>query len=118
METTPRRGQIVRCGLDPVTGSEQAGERPVLVLSPDYINERSPVVLVAALTTRKTERVYPFEALIEPPDGGISVRSKVSLMQLRSVDKSRITYTYGMVSQGAMREVDAALEVAVGLVRL
>ena len=62
-----KRGDVVRVRLDPILGSEQAGERPALVLSPDFINERSPVVLIAAITSKKTERVYPFEALIEPP---------------------------------------------------
>jgi mRNA interferase MazF len=59
----------VRVPLSPVVGSEQAGERSALVLSPDVINEHSPIILVAPLTTKKTERVYPFEAVIEPPEG-------------------------------------------------
>src|SRR5438132_13402 len=58
-----KRGDIVRVRLDPVEGSEQAGERPALVISPDVINEHSPVILIAALTSQKTERVYPFEFL-------------------------------------------------------
>ena len=50
-----KRGDIVRVRLDPVEGSEQAGERPALVISPDVINEHSPVILIAALTSQKTE---------------------------------------------------------------
>ncbi len=115
METAPRRGEIVRVVLDPVKGSEQAGERPALVVSPDFINARSPVVLVAALTTRKTDRVYPFEALIEPPEGGVAVRSKVMLMHLRSVDKCRITHVCGILGPASMRRVEEALRVATGL---
>lgn len=42
-----RRGEIVRVRLDPGVGSEQAGERPALVISPDIMNEHSPVVVVA-----------------------------------------------------------------------
>jgi len=105
----------VRVRLDPVEGSEQAGERPALVLSPDVINEHSPVVLIASITSRKTERVYPFEALIEPPEGGLTLPSKVLLMHLRSVDKRRLTGRYGTVSPATLRRVENALKVATGL---
>ena len=113
-----RRGDVVRVRFDPTEGAEQAGERPALVISPDLINERSPVILVASLTSRKTERVYSFEVLIEPPEGGLSLRSKALLLQLRSIDKTRITGQYGSVSADTMRRVDDALKIAVGLVHL
>ena len=103
--------------LNPTEGSEQGGERPTLVISPDLINERSPVVLVAALTSRKTDRVYPFETLIEPPEGGLTLRSKVMLMHLRLVDKQRVTHFYGVVSAETMARVEDALKVATGLTR-
>jgi len=113
-----RRGDIVRVRLDPVEGSEQSCERPGLVVSPDLINERSPVILVAAITSRKTDKVYPFEALIEPPEGGLTQRSKVLLLQLRALDKRRIQGKYGVVSAAILERVDAALRIAVGLTRL
>lgn len=112
-----KRGDVIRVRLDPTEGSEQAGERPVLVLSPDPINEHSRVILVAAITSRKTDRVNPFDALIEPPDGGLALRSKVLLMHVRSVDKSRITGRYGRVSEDTMLAVEEALKVATGLVK-
>jgi mRNA interferase MazF len=108
----------VRVRLDPVVGSEQAGERPALVLSPDLINERSPVILIAAITSQKTDRIFPFEALIEPPDSGLSVRSKVMLLQLRSVDKERLVGRYGKVSETTMQRVEEALKVATGLTKV
>ncbi len=108
----------MRARFDPTEGAEQAGERPALVISADYINERSPVVLVAPITSKKTERVYPFEALIDPVDGGLSMRSKALLLQMRSIDKSRITGSYGTLAADTMRKVDEALKIAVGLVRL
>jgi mRNA interferase MazF len=108
----------VRVRLDPVVGSEQAGERPALVISPDLINERSPVILIAAITSQKTERVYPFEALLDPPDGGLAVRSKVMLTHMRSVDKERLIGRYGKVSEKTMQRVEDALKIAAGLTRL
>ena len=118
MALTPDRGEVVRVRLDPVVGSEQAGERPALVISPDLINERSPVILIAAITSQKTERVYPFEALLDPPDGGLAVRSKVMLTHMRSVDKERLIGRYGKVSEKTMQRVEDALKIAAGLTRL
>ena len=111
----PQRGDILRVRLNPIEGSEQGGERPVLVLSPDIINAHSPVILVSALTSRKTDRLYPFEALIKPPEGGLDQQSKVMLLHIRSIDKRRITGYYGHVSEDVMAQVDAALKIAVGL---
>jgi mRNA interferase MazF len=104
--------------LDPVEGSEQAGERPAVVISPDLVNQHSPVILVAAITSRKTDCVYPFEALVEPPEGGLRVRSKVLLMQLRSVDRRRLIGSYGALSAETMLQVEEALRIATGLTRL
>jgi mRNA interferase MazF len=113
-----RRGEIVRVRLNPVEGSEQSGDRPAIVISPDLINLHSPVILVAPITSRKTGKVYPFEALVEPPDGGLSQTSKVLLTQLRAVDKQRISGRYGPVSDTVMERVESALRIAVGLTRL
>ncbi len=113
---SPKRGDLVQVQLSPVIGSEQAGKRPALVISPDVINEHSPVILIAPLTSKKTERVYPFEVLIEPPEGGVTQRSKVMLTHLRGVDKRRISEIYGRVSAETMHRVEEALKVATGLI--
>lgn len=114
----PSRGDVVRVRLDPIEGSEQGGERPALVISPDVINEYCPVILLAAITTKKVDRIYPFEVFIEPPEGGLTQPSKVLLMHLRSVDKRRLTGYYGRVSVATMTKVEEALKIAVGLSRL
>ena len=110
-----RRGDVVRVRLDPTEGSEQAGERPALVLSPEIINRHSPIILIAPITSKKAERVYPFKALIEPGEGGLPMRSKVLLMQTRSLDKSRLLGHYGHLNEQTMLQVDQALKVAAGL---
>lgn len=109
-----RRGDVVRARFDPVEGSEQAGTRPAIVLSPDSYNRRSPLVILAPLTTQNTERLYPHEALIEAGDGA-PLRSKALLPQLRSMAKSRILSYYGRVSAQTLQAIDAALQIAVGL---
>ena len=53
------RGEIYWANLDPVKGHEQAGERPVLVLSQDVFNERSGVVIAVALTSQPQKAGFP-----------------------------------------------------------
>ena len=118
MTRSARRGDIVRLRLDPVEGAEQGGDRPGLVISPDIINRHNPVVLIAAITSKKTEKVYPHEALIEPSEAGLPKRSKVMLMQMRGLDKHRIIGYYGAVDAPTLARVDAALRIATGLTRL
>ena len=111
------RGAVVRMKLDPVVGSEQGGERPALILSPDPINNHSPIIVIAPLTTKKLDRVRPFETVIDPPDGGLPRRSKVLLLHISGLDKRRITGRYGIVSDETMIRVDEALKIATGLTR-
>jgi mRNA interferase MazF len=60
----------------------------------------------------------PFEVLVEPPEGGLTRRSKVLLMQLRAVDKRRVRGRYGTVSDATLRRIEDALKVATGLTRM
>ena len=108
------RGDIVLARFDPTEGSEQSGVRPAIVLSPTSTNRRSPVLILAPLTTRNTERVYAHEALIDAGEGAPRP-CKVLLNQLRSMSKSRVLSRYGHVSDATMLEVDAAFKIAVGL---
>lgn len=112
-----RRGDIVQARFDPTQESEQSGVRPAVVVSPDSVNARSPVLILAPLTTRNTERLYPHEALLEAGDG-VPRRSKVLLMQLRAMSKARILNHYGSVAPQTMQRIDSALQIAVGLEKL
>lgn len=112
-----RRGDIVQARFDPVEGSEQSGIRPALVLSPEKLNKNSPIVVLAPLTTKNLERIYPFEVLVEP-DEVVKRRSKILLLQLRGMSKTRILNLYGAASPETLAEVDAALQIAVGLEKI
>ena len=77
----PDRGDFVRLVLDPYTGREQGGERPVLVLSPLGFSMATGYALVAPVT--RTVRDWPFEVVIGP---GLRVSGVVLADQTRSVD--------------------------------
>jgi mRNA interferase MazF len=110
-----RRGDIVRAVFGGTIGSEQAGELPAVVLSPTFINERSPIVVIAPITSKKTDRVYPYEVLIDPPEAGLTLPSKALLLRARSVDIQRLGAKLGELSVETMCKIDIALKIAMGL---
>ncbi len=98
--------------LDPVRGSEQAGQRPVLVVSRESINQVLPVVNVVPLTSLKSSerRIYPNEVLLPAGTGGIAVDSLALCYQIRTLDKSRLITELGQVTDRKTRaQVLAAL---------
>ena len=54
-----QRGDIFLANLEPVKGSEQGGIRPVLVIQNNIYNKHSPVLIIAALTSKIFEKEYP-----------------------------------------------------------
>jgi mRNA interferase MazF len=77
----PERGDFAGSVLDPYTGHEQGGERPVLVLSTKEFNATTHYALVAPVT--RTIRDWPFEV---PIPSGLRVSGVVLTDQIRSVD--------------------------------
>src|SRR4029079_2248079 len=82
--TFPRRGELYWVDLDPTVGSEIAKRRPGLIISNDVGNQFSARVIVAPLTSRGTDRVYPFEVLVPSGEGGLAETSKIALDQIRT----------------------------------
>ena len=102
---------------DPGAGLGARGRRPALVILPDLINRNSPVILVAGITTKKVDRIYPFEVPIGD-EAGLAEPSKAMLLQLRSVDRSRIAGRYGRIADSTHAALDEALRIANGLTPL
>ncbi|MCA1752681.1 MAG: type II toxin-antitoxin system PemK/MazF family toxin [Flavobacteriales bacterium] len=51
-----KKGEIWRATLNPVTGREQAGFRPVLIISGNLLNTHTDIVIACPLTTTKCTR--------------------------------------------------------------
>jgi mRNA interferase MazF len=86
----PRRGELYWVALDPTVGTEIAKTRPALIISNDLGNQHAQQVIVAPLTSRRLDRIYPFEVLIPASEGGLLQASKILLNQIRTVDKVRL----------------------------
>jgi mRNA interferase MazF len=111
-----KRGEVYNARLDPTEGSEQAGTRPVIIVSRNAINESSPVVLVVPCATyRSQRRIYPSQALIPASDGGMEVDSVAMAEQVRALAKSRLGSLRGTLSRSALQQLDQALLIALDL---
>ncbi len=111
----PHRGDLFWVALDPTLGSEIAKTRPCLVISNDVGNQVSDRIIVAPLTSRGTDRVYPFEVRVETGEGGLTETSKIALDQIRTVDKRRIGRYVGTLAPAKMAEVDRAIRLSLAL---
>ena len=82
------RGDIRWANLSPVRGREQAGRRPVVVLSHDVFNERSGTVIAAALTSRPPRAGFPLT--LELASKALPKRSWVKIGQVRTLASERL----------------------------
>jgi mRNA interferase MazF len=93
-----RRGEVYDARLDPTEGAEQAGSRPVVIVSRDAINVSSLVVIVVPCTTYRPGRhLYPSQVLLRAPDGGLNVDSVALGEQVRALAKSRLGRQRGLL---------------------
>ena len=111
-----QRGDIYYADLTPVTGSEQGGIRPVLIIQNDIGNHHSPTIIAAAITGCVKGKRQPTHVQLKGPACGLFHDSTILLEQLRTLDKTRLGEYMGSVGEDKMREVDAALNVSVGLI--
>ena len=111
-----RRGEVYDARLDPTEGSEQAGTRPVIIVSRDAINAASPVIIVVPCTTYRPGRpLYPSQVLLRAPEGGLAVDSVGLGEQVRALASSRLGRRRGQLSPQALTQLDRALLIALDL---
>lgn len=82
------RGEVRWADLNPVRGREQAGRRPVLVLSHDIFNARSGTVIAVALTSQEPRAGFPLT--LESKASGLAKRSWIKISQIRTLSVNRI----------------------------
>ena len=82
------RGDIRWADLNPVRGKEQAGKRPVLILSQDVFNDRSGTVIAVAITSQPQRADFPLTLELESK--GLPKKSWVKVSQIRTLVVERI----------------------------
>ncbi|WP_448222462.1 type II toxin-antitoxin system PemK/MazF family toxin [Gordonia iterans] len=120
-ENPPRRGEVFWADLNPARGSEQAGRRPVLVISTDSFNRRMNVVVTVALTTsvRPAVREGRSPVSVFLPEGEpLDKEGCVLAFQVTTLDQERLEKYAGELSTEQMRQVDRAIAASFGLADL
>lgn len=106
-----QRGEIYFVDLNPVQGREQAGRRPVLVVSADAIN-RLPLVVTVVVGTKgdNLPRDYPMNVRVPAAESGLPVETVFLCFQLRSLDPTRfVGVPAGKLSGAVLERVEAAV---------
>ncbi|WP_323704268.1 type II toxin-antitoxin system PemK/MazF family toxin [Mammaliicoccus sp. Dog046] len=110
-----RRGDVYLADLSPVTGSEQGGTRPVVIIQNDTGNRYSPTVIVAAITGKINKAKIPTHVEIEAAKYKLDRNSVILLEQIRTIDKKRLKEKLTYLSDAKMKEVDSAIAVSLNL---
>ncbi len=104
------RGDIRWADLSPRRGREQAGRRPVLVLSHDVFNERSGTIIAVAVTSQPQRAGFPLT--LELTGGDLPKRSWVKISQIRTLAVERIGKRLSRASPEQVAQVvDGLLEI-------
>lgn len=107
------RGEIRWADLNPVRGREQAGLRPVLVLSHDVFNERSGTVIAVALTSQPQRAGFPLT--LELQAAKLPKRSWVKISQIRTLAVERIGAKLSRASPEEISKIVEGLNEIIGI---
>lgn len=101
-----RQGEIWMSDLNPTIGSEQAGRRPVVILSGNLMNRFLQVIITAPLTSKIKN--YQGNPILKPNQtNGLKIESEILVFHIRSVSKDRLIEKIGEIQKS---ELDMALE--------
>ena len=112
----PVRGDVFNARLDPTEGSEQAGTRPVVIISRDSINANSPVVVVVPVTdAANVKRFYPSHAALAKGSAGLRMDSVAKTEQIRAIQVSRFQGYCGRLDRDLLARVEEAVKITLAL---
>lgn len=107
------RGEVRWAELNPTRGHEQAGRRPVLILSQDIFNKRSGTVIAMALTSQPQKANFPLTYSLEPKQ--LKKPSWVKISQIRTLSVERIGKKLGTVEPEQLAEIVDGLNQIIGI---
>jgi mRNA interferase MazF len=106
------RGEIRWADLNPLRGREQAGLRPVLILSQDVFNERSGTVIAVALTSQPQRAGFPLT--LEVHAKGLPKKSWIKISQIRTLSVERLGKMISRASPEELAQVVEGLNEIIG----
>lgn len=105
-----RRGEIWLANLNPTVGREQAGMRPVLIVSSNYFNQGYAELVFAIPITSKNKNIRSHIA-VGPPAGGLTLPSFLMCEAMRSISKQRLERRLGSVPFSSMESVEEVIKI-------
>ncbi|RLB37395.1 MAG: type II toxin-antitoxin system PemK/MazF family toxin [Deltaproteobacteria bacterium] len=106
------RGEIRWADLNPVRGREQAGFRPVLILSHDVFNMRSGTVIAMAITSQPQRAGFPLT--LELDSRSLPKRSWVKISQIRTLSNERVGKRIATATPEELAQVIEGLNEIIG----
>lgn len=106
------RGEVCWADLEPVKGREQAGSRPVLILSHNVFNDRSGTVIAVALTSQPQRAGFPLTLELESKT--LPKKSWIKISQIRTLAVQRIGRKLGNASPEELARVIDGLNEILG----
>lgn len=107
-----KRGDVVWAELNPVRGNEQAGRRPVLIISEDVFNERSGTVIAMAITSKPQRAGFPLTLKLSGKH--LPQEAWLKISQIRTLSTERIGKKLGRVEDGELEKAIDGLNEIVG----
>ncbi len=107
------RGDIWWADLNPARGHEQAGVRPVLIISNDIFNDRSGTVIAVAITSQEPAAGFPLT--LEIHSAKLPKRSWAKISQIRTLSVERLTARAGQALEEELDRVVVGLNEIVGI---
>jgi len=114
-----KRGEVWWADLAPRSGSEQAGRRPVVVVSHDAFNrtEGWRSIIVVPLTTSVTQaRRGPTAPSLPRGAAGLARTSVALCHQVTTLDRAKLTRQIGTLPSAAMLAIEMGLKAALSMV--
>jgi len=103
-----KQGEIWYADLNPTKGSEQAGFRPVVIVSGDLLNTHLKIVIVCPLTTKV--KGYKGNPILEPTKANsLTQKSEVLVFHIRSISKDRLVRKIGTVSKKEVNQIQTTV---------
>ncbi len=106
------RGDIFWADLSPTIGHEQAGNRPVLILSHEVFNKRSGTVIATAITSQPQRAGFPLT--LELQQSNLPKRSWVKISQIRTLSIKRLRNKLGIAKPEEINLIVEGLNEIIG----
>ncbi len=103
-----KQAEIWNADLNPVKGSEQAGYRPVVIISGNLLNKYLNIVIACPLTTKIKN--YKGNPVVNPtPENGLEKISEILIFHVRSISKERLVKKIGKITDAELEMLKKGL---------